>query len=56
MIRVARNFGWAMESDWLHQEIEFAIGSKKYERRLFTIFVGSAVEQPCSDVAGLCCS
>ena len=34
----------AMESDWLRHEIEFAIGSKKYEGRLFTVFVGAGLE------------
>lgn len=32
----------AMESDWLRQEIEFAIGSRKYEGRVVAIFVGSS--------------
>jgi hypothetical protein len=34
----------AMESDGLRQNIEFALGSKKYEGRLFSVFVGSSVE------------
>jgi hypothetical protein len=34
----------SMESDWLRQEIEFAISSKKYEGRLFTLFVGPATD------------
>jgi TIR domain len=34
----------AMESDWLRQEIEFAIGSRKYEGRVFAIFVGSSAD------------
>ena len=34
----------AMESDWLRQEIEFALGSKKYEGRVFTVFVGPGRE------------
>jgi hypothetical protein len=34
----------ALESDWLRQNIEFALGSKKYEGRVFSVFVGSALE------------
>jgi hypothetical protein len=30
----------AMESDWLRQEIEFALGSTRYEGRVFSVFVG----------------
>ena len=32
----------AMESDWLRQEIEFALGSKRYAGRVFPVFVGRA--------------
>ena len=34
----------AMESDWLRQDIEFALGSKKFEGRVFTVFVGPTLE------------
>lgn len=34
----------ALESDWLRQSIEFAIGSKKYEGRVFSVFVGPTLE------------
>lgn len=30
----------AMESDWLRQDIEFALGAKKFEGRVFSVFVG----------------
>src|SRR5438552_3982352 len=30
----------SMESDSVRQNIEFALGSKKYERRLFSVFIG----------------
>ncbi|MCI0335287.1 MAG: toll/interleukin-1 receptor domain-containing protein [Planctomycetes bacterium] len=34
----------AMESDWLRQEIEYALGSRKYEGRVFTVFAGPVLE------------
>jgi hypothetical protein len=34
----------ATESEWLRREIEFAIGSKKYDSRVFTVFVGPELE------------
>jgi len=34
----------AMDAPWLRREIEFAIGSKKYEGRVFTILVGPKLE------------
>jgi hypothetical protein len=34
----------AMESEWLRQEIEFALGSRKYEGRVFTVFAGPVLE------------
>ena len=34
----------AMESDALRQDIEFALGSRKYEGRLFSVFVGPTFE------------
>lgn len=30
----------ALESEWLRQDIEYAIGSKKMEGRVFSVFVG----------------
>jgi hypothetical protein len=30
----------AFESDWLLQDIQFALGSKQYEGRVFSVFVG----------------
>ena len=30
----------ALESDWLRQDIEFALGSKKYAGRVYSVFVG----------------
>src|SRR5690242_14229260 len=32
----------ALESDWLREDIEFAIGSKKFEGRVFSVYVGPA--------------
>jgi hypothetical protein len=34
----------AMDSDSLRQNLEFALGSRKYEGRLFSVFVGPALE------------
>jgi len=34
----------ALESDWLRQNIEYALGSKKYEGRLFSVFVAPSPE------------
>jgi hypothetical protein len=34
----------AMESDWLRQNIEFALGSKRYEGRVFSVFVGPTLD------------
>lgn len=34
----------ALESDLLRHDIEFAIMSRKYEGRVFTVFVGSALQ------------
>ena len=34
----------ALESDWLRQDIEFALGSKKYEGRVFSVYVGPTLE------------
>lgn len=34
----------AMESDLLRQNIEFALGSRKFEDRLFSVFVGPKVK------------
>src|SRR5438477_9834875 len=34
----------AMESDRLRQDFEFAIGSRKYEDRVFSVFVGPTLE------------
>jgi hypothetical protein len=34
----------AMESDWLRQDIAFALGSRKYEGRVFSVFVGLTLE------------
>jgi hypothetical protein len=34
----------ALASGWLRQDIEFALGSKKYEGRVFSVFVGPALE------------
>ncbi len=34
----------ATESDRLRQDIEFALGSKKYEGRVFSVFVGTTME------------
>ena len=34
----------SLESDWLRQNIEFALGSKRYERRVFSVFVGPTLE------------
>ncbi|MCI0376056.1 MAG: toll/interleukin-1 receptor domain-containing protein [Gemmataceae bacterium] len=34
----------AMESDSLRHDVEFAIGSRKYEHRVFSVFVGSETE------------
>ena len=34
----------AMDSDSLRQDIEFALGSRKYENRLFSVFVGPTMQ------------
>jgi hypothetical protein len=34
----------AMESDWLRHEIEYALGSRKYEGRVYTVFAGPVLE------------
>jgi TIR domain len=34
----------SMQSDSLRQNIEFALGSRKYEGRLFSVFVGPTLE------------
>ena len=34
----------AMESDWLRHEIEYALGERKFEGRLFTVFAGPVLE------------
>ncbi len=34
----------AMESDSLRQNIEFALGSRRYEGRVFSVFVGPTLE------------
>ena len=34
----------AMASDWVRSDIEFAISSRKYEARLYSVFVGAARE------------
>ena len=34
----------ATESDRLRQDIEFALGSRKYEGRVFSVFVGPTME------------
>jgi hypothetical protein len=34
----------ALDSDWLLLDIEFALGSKKYEGRVFSVFVGPTLE------------
>jgi hypothetical protein len=34
----------ALESDLLRQDIEFALMSRKFERRVFTVFVGPTLE------------
>jgi TIR domain len=34
----------ALESDWLRQDIEFGLGAKKFEGRLFSVFVGPTLE------------
>src|SRR5260370_26858014 len=34
----------ALESDRVRQDIEFALGSRKYESRVFSVFVGPALE------------
>jgi hypothetical protein len=34
----------AMDAEWLRREIEFALGSKKHEGRVFTVFVGPVRE------------
>jgi hypothetical protein len=34
----------ALRSDWLRHDIEFALGSKKYDGRVFSVFVGPPLE------------
>ena len=34
----------AMESDSLRQNLEFALGSRQYEGRVFSVFVGPTLE------------
>jgi hypothetical protein len=34
----------AMESDSLRQDLEFALGSRKYENRLFSVYVGPTLQ------------
>ncbi len=34
----------AMDQEWLRKEFEFALGSKRHENRVFTVFVGPTLE------------
>jgi TIR domain len=34
----------ALKSEWFRQDIKFALGSKKYEGRVFSVFVGPTLE------------
>src|SRR6266478_3495331 len=34
----------ASENEWLRKEIEFALGSKRHENRVFSVFVGPTLE------------
>jgi hypothetical protein len=34
----------AFSADWLRKEVEFALGSMKYEGRVFSVFVGPTLE------------
>jgi hypothetical protein len=34
----------ALESDWLRQDIEFALGTKRFEGRVFSVFVGPTLQ------------
>ncbi len=34
----------ALESEWLRQDIDYALGSKKFEDRVFSVFVGPTLE------------
>jgi hypothetical protein len=34
----------ALRSDWLRHDIEFVLGSKKYDGRVFSVFVGRTLE------------
>jgi hypothetical protein len=32
-----------LEADWVRMDLEFALGSKKYEGRVFSVFIGPAL-------------
>ena len=34
----------ALQADWVRKDVEFALGSKKYEGRVYSVFVGSTPE------------